>query len=238
MTLTMSVMCVSRPTSAVSRCDRSPSPVSVGVSTRCPAAVSRSATYRQHQPPCHAPWTRTKSVMRRILLLVSHSHARPVSRASLPVRATGPGQGLRYDASRGMGRAGRGIQHEPARSVGGAGVGGLDGPPGSVEVVYGIGADRGGKRRGGGDAELRLHHRTDHETETGVARLAGDGEAGVDPAALRELDVHDVPTLRVDRAAQVVDREHRLVEHDRRTPPVSYTHLRAHETGRNLVCRL
>src|SRR5674476_527703 len=25
---------------------------------------------------------------------------------------------------------------------------------------------------------------------------------------------------------------------DQYTPPVSYTHLRAHETGRNLVCRL
>src|SRR6202035_2509410 len=44
---------------ARSRCDRSPSPVNVGVKTVWPPLRSRSATRCQHQPPCQAPWTRT-----------------------------------------------------------------------------------------------------------------------------------------------------------------------------------
>src|SRR6202451_4770459 len=44
---------------ARSRCDRSPSPVRVGVKTVWPPPRSRSATRCQHQPPCQAPWTRT-----------------------------------------------------------------------------------------------------------------------------------------------------------------------------------
>src|SRR6516165_4464997 len=59
-TLTMSVMCVSRTISLLMRCERSPTPVRVGVNTLCPPFCRRSATRRQHQPPCQAPCTRTK----------------------------------------------------------------------------------------------------------------------------------------------------------------------------------
>src|SRR5579864_3240936 len=59
-TLTTSAMCVFRSMPARSRCERSPSPVSVGVKTTWPPPRSRSATRCQHQPPCQAPWTRTK----------------------------------------------------------------------------------------------------------------------------------------------------------------------------------
>src|SRR5262249_6875637 len=59
-TLTMSVMCVSRTISLLMRCERSPTPVRVGVNTLCPPYCRRSATRRQHQPPCQAPCTRTK----------------------------------------------------------------------------------------------------------------------------------------------------------------------------------
>src|SRR5437773_514134 len=60
MTLTMSVMCMSRSTSRLIRCDRSPRPVSVGVKTLWPRRSRRSETRRQHQPPCEAPCTSTK----------------------------------------------------------------------------------------------------------------------------------------------------------------------------------
>src|SRR5436309_1533211 len=36
------------------RCERSPTPVSVGENTLWPLPSRRSATRRQHQPPCHA----------------------------------------------------------------------------------------------------------------------------------------------------------------------------------------
>src|ERR1700720_887197 len=42
------------------RCERSPTPVRVGVNTLCPPFCRRSATRRQHQPPCQAPCTSTK----------------------------------------------------------------------------------------------------------------------------------------------------------------------------------
>src|SRR5262249_44306372 len=42
------------------RCERSPNPVIVGVNTLCPPFCRRSATRRQHQPPCQAPCTSTK----------------------------------------------------------------------------------------------------------------------------------------------------------------------------------
>src|SRR5262245_55444745 len=45
----------------LSRCERSPTPVSVGANTRWPLARSRSATRRQHQPPCQLPCTSTKA---------------------------------------------------------------------------------------------------------------------------------------------------------------------------------
>src|SRR5215207_9778076 len=62
MTLTTSVACVLTLIPACIRWLRSPKPVSVGVNTRWPFAVKRSVTRRQHQPPCQAPWTRTKVV--------------------------------------------------------------------------------------------------------------------------------------------------------------------------------
>src|SRR5262252_2364200 len=42
------------------RCERSPTPVRVGVNTLCSRFCRRSATRRQHQPPCQAPCTSTK----------------------------------------------------------------------------------------------------------------------------------------------------------------------------------
>src|SRR5947207_8652032 len=59
-TLTMSATCVSRLIAPLIRCERSPSPVSVGVNTVWPCARNRSAARRQHQPPCQAPCTSTK----------------------------------------------------------------------------------------------------------------------------------------------------------------------------------
>src|SRR6266404_5612678 len=61
MTLATSSMWVSSPVSGVTRCSRSPSPVSVGVKTRWPAARSRSATAPHCQPPPQVPCSRTKS---------------------------------------------------------------------------------------------------------------------------------------------------------------------------------
>jgi len=55
----MSLMCRARSTRGRIRCDRSPRPLRVGVKTSCPAALSRGVTSRQHQPPCHEPWTST-----------------------------------------------------------------------------------------------------------------------------------------------------------------------------------
>src|SRR6266446_7633448 len=46
--------------SLLMRCERSPTPVRVGVNTLCPPFCRRSATRRQHQPPCQAPCTSTK----------------------------------------------------------------------------------------------------------------------------------------------------------------------------------
>src|SRR6476619_7924866 len=59
-TLTMSVTWVARSILLPIRCERSPSPVMVGANTLCPFFSRRSDTRRQHQPPCHAPCTRTK----------------------------------------------------------------------------------------------------------------------------------------------------------------------------------
>src|SRR3954454_3309999 len=58
--LTTSVTWVSRSTAGVRRWTRSPRPVSVGVKTLWPCFSSRSATRRQHQPPCQEPCTSTK----------------------------------------------------------------------------------------------------------------------------------------------------------------------------------
>src|SRR5262245_37365331 len=60
MTLTISLTWVARFTLPSTRCERSPNPVIVGVNTLCPPFCRRSATRRQHQPPCQAPCTSTK----------------------------------------------------------------------------------------------------------------------------------------------------------------------------------
>src|SRR5712691_4174840 len=60
MTLTISRTWVARFTLPSMRCERSPTPVRVGVNTLCPRFCRRSATRRQHQPPCQAPCTRIK----------------------------------------------------------------------------------------------------------------------------------------------------------------------------------
>src|SRR5215467_15619044 len=52
------------------RCARSPSPVRLGAKTRQPLAPRISTTRRQHQPPCHAPCTRTKLLGKFIIQLL------------------------------------------------------------------------------------------------------------------------------------------------------------------------
>src|SRR5450759_4319871 len=51
MTLTTSIMWVSRLMSRLIKCERSPRPVNVGVNTLCPFRSSRSDTRLQHHPP-------------------------------------------------------------------------------------------------------------------------------------------------------------------------------------------
>src|ERR1700742_34775 len=73
-------MWVSRSISGLSKCDRSPRPVRVGVMTVCCLVESNFATRFQHQPPCHAPCTRTNVVMSLSLRLLAdprnHSQGR------------------------------------------------------------------------------------------------------------------------------------------------------------------
>src|SRR5580704_17678080 len=57
--LTTSRMWVSTSIVGDNRCERSATPVSVGVNTSWPAPLSSRATRRQHQAPCQAPCTRT-----------------------------------------------------------------------------------------------------------------------------------------------------------------------------------
>src|SRR5690242_14442710 len=63
MTLTTSAMWVSRVTACGGRCARSPTPPSDTANARCPAVHSSGSTRFQHQAPCQAPWTRTKSAI-------------------------------------------------------------------------------------------------------------------------------------------------------------------------------
>ena len=56
-------MCVSTLIDGLSRCERSPTPVSVGVNTSWPSFANSRATRRQHHAPCQAPCTRTKVAM-------------------------------------------------------------------------------------------------------------------------------------------------------------------------------
>src|SRR5262245_38874847 len=85
--LTMSAMWVSRLMSLLMRCERSPTPVSVGANTLWPFFSSRSATRRQHQPPCQAPCTSTKVLRACASAGVAPSAAAPAAAlASAPRR--------------------------------------------------------------------------------------------------------------------------------------------------------
>src|SRR5674476_785146 len=68
----------------------------------------------------------------------------------------------------------------------------------------------------------------------GCHRLTGP-LAWKQPAFLHRSCGIETPPARLPPLAQQVERVGR--QHDIAVP-VSYTHLRAHETGRNLVCRL
>src|SRR6516164_9491196 len=88
-TLTMSVMCVSRTISLLMRCERSPTPVRVGVNTLCPPFCRRSATRRQHQPPCQAPCTSTK-VFGALVCAAAGAPPRAAALAPAPALASTP----------------------------------------------------------------------------------------------------------------------------------------------------
>src|ERR1700761_2545734 len=60
MTFRMSWMWVSRSIDRLARCSRSPSPVQVGVSSRCPAAAISGCIFFHAQPADHAPWQTRK----------------------------------------------------------------------------------------------------------------------------------------------------------------------------------
>ena len=130
-TLTMSVMWVARLTLASSRCERSPSPVMVGVNTLWPRFSSRSDTRRQHQPPCQAPCTSTKVLalvcacavaasrscrrrhgarrhpprtVRRVEFVVSLRHCSPPHRFTTPAAESRPAIPARRPSRRGRRR--------------------------------------------------------------------------------------------------------------------------------------
>ena len=59
----------------------------------------------------------------------------------------------------------------------------------------------------------------------------------------KDLAAMDPSNLKYDRLKLTAERIHAIAQGIRQvatlpSPSVSYTHLRAHETGRNLVCRL
>src|SRR5262249_21054400 len=58
-TLTISVTGVSRTVSLLMRCERAPRRMRDGINRSCRRFYRRSATRRQHQPPCQAPCTST-----------------------------------------------------------------------------------------------------------------------------------------------------------------------------------
>ena len=64
-----SVMCVSSVIAGDIRWARSPAPVKVTAWARCPRCIRLRTTWRQHQPPCQAPCTRTKLAIQITLLL-------------------------------------------------------------------------------------------------------------------------------------------------------------------------
>ena len=126
------------------------------------------------------------------------------------------GESCPADPSHGVRQAGGVVDQERAVTVGRPGVGHrVDRPPGGVQVVHLVG--RKGRRESGRgrQPELGLHHRAHHQAEPRFRGQARQFQARVQPAALRQLDVDDVATPGIDRPLQVVDREHRLVQHDR-----------------------
>src|SRR5674476_1474676 len=63
---------------------------------------------------------------------------------------------------------------------------------------------------------------------------------GADNGAPAEMPIHqvEVKSFRINKFPVAVKEFRRFVKTTGYTTAVSYTHLRAHETGRNLVCRL
>src|SRR6266403_363185 len=53
-------MCVSRSIDGLARCSRSPTPVWVGVTRRCPAAAISGCAFFHAHPADHAPWQTRK----------------------------------------------------------------------------------------------------------------------------------------------------------------------------------
>src|SRR6266436_9221141 len=53
-------MCVSRSIDGLARCSRSPTPVWVGVTRRCPAAAISGCIFFHAHPADHAPWQTRK----------------------------------------------------------------------------------------------------------------------------------------------------------------------------------
>src|SRR5262247_1432503 len=89
MTLTISLMWVARFTWPSMRCERSPNPVIVGVNTLCSPFCRRSATRRQHQPPCQAPCTSTK-VFGALVCAVAGVPPKAAALAPAPALASTP----------------------------------------------------------------------------------------------------------------------------------------------------
>src|SRR5665213_3538145 len=97
---------------------------------------------------------------------------------------------------------------------------------GEVEEAAALDAFGGEDRHYRGDAAVEMI--VDHDVIV-FRPVAGLVEGFPHPAPL-----HIVAVLRARFQAPLQDAAVRRQDED----PVSYTHLRAHETGRNLVCRL
>ncbi len=94
--------------------------------------------------------------------------------------------------------------------------------------------------RDGGRAE-RLRHLRGHPSEwpllaRALAPLVGDRRDRADPGESLGLLLAEVFPERVARRRDGDDHRYQVAD-GRGVRPVPDTHLRAHETGRNLVCR-
>ena len=88
---------------------------------------------------------------------------------------------------------------------------------------------------GGGDASGGVYHAFLSSTYNKV-RLGIDGETFNDVASTRFFAADDAEDGEVVLSGTLNGAIRLIFSHNPK--PVSYTHLRAHETGRNLVCRL